>query len=261
MVVLVAAALPLDVSAQAVGDTVRYRETTDSRVVVETPGEVVTFESTHDALVAVHFATADSMGAWYEALAVTSRGPDGETVPATSTFLGEGFSLRYGADGRVETLATPAFTDEVAGITDLRFQFEDFFPHRIELPLELGVAWADTAVTLVAEEGRETRMERVSRYRVVSDTVVGGEPHLVVEATARINMEGSGPMAGEPRVTVSTSMDGVEENVFVMRRWDGRMWSRTRSGELTGSMAYLGMREPVEFPMRRNYVNRITTVR
>lgn len=256
------AGLPAAAAAQhQSGDTVRYRETTDGSVAVETPGETVTFESTHDAHLAVHYVTPDSMEAWYEALTVSSRGPDGEAAPATEAFMGERFVLRYGGGGSVETIATPAFPAELSGITDLRLQFEDFFPHRPGVPLAVGASWADTAVTVTREEGRENRLERVSSYRVVSDTVVDGEPHLVVHATAHISMDGSGPMADEPRVTVSTSMEGVEDNVFVVRRADGRMWSRTRSGELVGSMAYLGMRAPVEFPMRRSYVNRITTAR
>ena len=175
--------------------------------------------------------------------------------------MGERFVLRYATGGRVETLATPDFPAELAGVTDLGLQFEDFFPDRPGIPLAVGAAWPDTAVTVTREEGRENRLERVSSYRVVSDTVVDGEAHLVIHAAVRISMEGTGPMAEEPRVTVSTSLDGLEENVFVVRRSDGRMWSRTRTGELEGTMAYLGMRAPVEFPLRRSYVNRITTVR
>ena len=249
--------VPGNAGAQAT-DTARYREVTESRVVVETPGETVTFQSVHDALLTVRFVTSDSLEAWYEALAVISRGPEGEAAPGTEAFLGERFVLRYGGDGRLETLHTPAFTEAVSRITDLRFQFEDFFPHRPARALDVGVTWADTAVTALEDEGRETRMERVSDYRVVADTLVEGEAHLVLHATARIAVEGAGPMAEEPRVTVSTRMEGVEENVFLVRRSDGRMWSRTRTGELEGSMAYLGMRAPVEFPMRRSYVNRIT---
>lgn len=251
---------PQGLSARQLPDTVRYREVTASEVRIETPQGEMAFESGHDALLAVVFVAPDSMEAWYEALALRSAGPDGVSEPGTRDFLGERFVLRYGERGRVETLATPAFPPAVARITDLRLQFEDFFPHRPDLALAPGISWADTTVSVTGEEGAETRMESVAEYRVAGDTVVAGEPHLVIRSRVAISLEGNAPTAQDPRVTVSTTLAGVEENVFVIRRADRRMWSRTRSAELTGVMAYLGMRAPVEFPMRRGYRNRIVQV-
>lgn len=258
LALILAASAAGRVHGQAPPDTVRYREVTESEVVIETPQEALAIRGGHDALLAVVFVTADSLEAWYEALALRSAGPDGVTAPETDSFLRERFVLRYTGAGRVEALATPEFPDAVSNITDLRLQFEDFFPHRPGIPLARGMAWSDTAVSLTGGEGQEVRTESVADYQVDGDTLVAGEPHLVIRSRVRITAEGNAPTLQDPRVTVSTRLAGVEENVFVVRTRDGRLLSRTRSAEMEGTMAYLGMRAPVEFPMRRSYRNRIT---
>lgn len=249
---------PVGLEAHQLPDTVRYREVTASEVRIETPQGEMAFESGHDAVLAVVFLAPDSLEAWYDALALRSAGPDGLVEPDTRGFLGERFALRWGESGRIETLATPVFPSDVARITDLRLQFEDFFPHRPDAALTPGAAWADTTVSVTGRDGAETRMESVANYVVVRDTLVAGEPHLVVHSEVRIAVEGNAPTAQEPRITVSTSLAGLEENIFVVRGTDGRMWSRVRSATMEGVMAYHGMRAPVQFPMHRSYRNRIT---
>lgn len=260
LLALAVLSLPQAVGAQAGAEVVRYRETTRGEVRIETPERPVAIQSHHEGVLVVRFVTPDSMEAWYEELTVSSDGPAGLLRPSAGSFLGDRFVLRYGARGHVETLETPVFPEDMDQVTDLRLQFHDFFPHRPEATLEVGDTWTDTLVAVGGGEDVESRSESVAEYRVVSDTVVQGVLHRVIHSTARLRFDGAGPIQEQPGVTVSTSLEGLEENVFVVRHKDGRLLSRTRSAELRGDMAYLGMRAPVSFPIRRSYVNRIEVV-
>ncbi len=256
--VLLAVLTPGPGAAQSSGDLARYREVTASEVVLRTPQGPITVTTDHDAVLAVEYVTPDSMEAWYETLTVSSESPMGRDEPETAGVLGERFVLRYGADGRVETLAHPDVPEQLAQLTDLRLQFEDFFPVRPADALRPGLAWTDTIVSSQVDGERRSTSTSIIDYVVVGDSVAGGERLVVVSGDATISIEGEGPVPDQPGVSVHSVMEGTEVNTFLLLP-SGRMWSRTRSATLTGTMAYRGFNQPVSLDVTRTYENAITT--
>lgn len=182
-----AAAAQAPAYARAPGDTLRYREVWER--VIQTPGAPRKVQR-QDATIAVAFAGGDSARAWYDALRLQEA--DGDAPPRTAgNVAGLGFVLAFGPRGVDSTRSAPAFPAEVREMADLRWQFWDFFPRLPAGPLGAGTAWADTAVRqrMLEGGGGEVRSTdtRVSRYRVVGDSVIGELAVVVVEARAETN--------------------------------------------------------------------------
>lgn len=158
----------------------------------------------------------------------------------------------------VHALRTPEFPASLEGITDLRYQFVDFFMPTPASPLRVGLTWSDT---LIVDHGREDGADghttKVATYRVVSDTVVASTPAFVIEGEAEMEVRTEGPVEGQPGLTMRVTMTGPEQNTFVVARDSGHLLLRRRSAELTGVMEYLGAPQRIEMRVSRTYSNRI----
>lgn len=258
IMLLLALAAPGDLPA---ADTLRYREETTGAMVVETPQGEVTVRSDHRGVVAFVPVRADSAVAWYEELAIAATSPHEERRPETADVLHREFVLRFDERGRVETARAPELPDSFRGVSDIRYQFADFFPTRPLEPLHVGLAWVDTLTVaqLEADQSGGTT-ERIARFEVVGDTTMHGEAAFVVRSEATLRTEASGPLDGAPGVQVVVRLEGPEQNRFVVRKSDARMLLRARSAELTGTMEYTGMPQPVVMAIERTYENTIELV-
>lgn len=251
-------AMPVAASAQEFD---QYQERSRGVVTISTPNGPVEVRSEHDATIAVERVAADTLRAWYEALDVASISPAAESRPATGSALGERFLLHESEDGRLRAVQTPAFSPEIADITDLTLQFFDFFPTRPRGGYRVGVEWSDTTqAPAAARPDFETSAEKVTRYRVEAEVDHDGIAAYVIRAEADLAMSSEGPLPDQPGMRVRSTMTGTETNTFWVAREDGRLIERQRTGDLRGQMEYIGAPQPIVLPMTREYENSITLV-
>lgn len=259
-VILVAALLLVGADAAAQQpDTLRYHEVTTGEMRITSPaGEEVPFRTRHDVALSVLPVTADLVLAWYDRITFTATTPDGERRPDASEAVGELFVLRIDSVGHYKALVTPEFPESLRGLTDLRYQFTDFFPARLPGRLRAGASWADTLRVEELERGDSARGEtvKVAQYTIRRDTLVAGTSAWIIEAPAELTLWSEGPLEGQPGVTVRVELDGRESNTFIVDG-RGRLIRRVREAELSGVMRYLGLPQALELPLTRSYVNTI----
>lgn len=180
-------------------DTLLYSEVTDGEMVLSTPRGDVAIGSEHDALIGFVKVRFDSAHAWYEDISVASISPMGEERPDLAAVRGDPFILHIDEKGHVHALRTPEFPSSLEGITDLRYQFVDFFMPNPPSPLGVGLTWSDT---LFVDENRGAGVEgtttKIATYTVVSDTIVGSTPAFVIEGAGNIEVWTEGPVEGQP---------------------------------------------------------------
>lgn len=239
-------------------DTLRYSEVTDGEMVLSTPRGDVAIGSEHDALIGFVKVRSDSAHAWYEDISVASISPMGEERPDLASVRGDLFILHFDAKDHVHAIRTPDFPASLEGITDLRYQFVDFFMPTPASPLRVGLTWSDT---LIVDENRgdgaDGKTTRIATYRVVSDTVMASTPAFVIEGDGQIEVWTEGPVESQPGLTLRMTLTGPEQNTFVVAKDGGDLLLRIRSAELNGVMAYLGAPQPIEMGVTRTYTNRI----
>jgi hypothetical protein len=260
LALLAASAAPAQYAAAA-GDTLRYADVTHSTVVMHVGGRA-RVESIHDAVVAVAFDGEGSATAWYEALALETRGPGPELWRAeTAPLIGRAFSLSFHPSGRVETLTTPQIPDEIAATIDLTRQFDDFFLTIPEGELVQGRSWADTLIHDRPGRPIDTfRAHHVRSYFVEGDTVVGEVPAVRIRVRQVISLEASSPLEAEGG-WASTRLVGTEEGTAVFSVSGGRLLARVREGGLEGEMTLSGGGRKTTFRQEWSYRNRMELVR
>ncbi|HSJ23458.1 MAG TPA: hypothetical protein VK929_02165 [Longimicrobiales bacterium] len=245
----------------AVADTLRYAEITRGSVDMDMPGGRVSVRSVHDAVVAVTFPTAGEARAWYVRLSIESAGPAGAARPGTEALLGQPFDFTFLPTGQVQSVKAPAMPAEIAAITDLTRQFDDFF---ITLPpgeLVIGATWADTVINEeAAREVDRTTSRHIRSYAVERDTTVAGVPAFVIRVHQASDIEASSEMP-EENMTVSSRLTGTDEGWAVFAPGPGRLLERHSSGSLTGEMRLQpGGMEPVTVPQSYTYQRSIRLV-
>jgi hypothetical protein len=236
-------------------DTLRYREVSTSDMEVTTPRGVVPIQSDHDAQIVIAFGAADSARAWYDALSIAATSPQGSRRPETAAALRLPFTLRFDARGNVETISAPQFPVSFEGVSDLTHQFVDVFLPLPTTPLAAGTEWQDSVRRETpGTRGRTTHIERVARYRVRGDSLIGTTRVWVIDAHVRNRMtaSGEGPAAG---LQMRSEMSGEEEGVFYFATVPGVLVGRSRSGEMSGVIEFTGGDQPVRMPQRMRYEN------
>jgi hypothetical protein len=253
-------ALTMQLAAQQAGyrfppnDTLKYHETTESRIELRPPRGVVTLTARHDAKIALATDRGDTVTAWYEELTLSSTSPQGDWRGSTSAALHLPFRLVLTRTGRVTTLSAPSFPPEIASHTDLTRQFEDFF---ISLPpsaLRPSATWADTVETSTIDSPRETYQSRhIRRYRALRDTVLAsGLAAMVIAFEQEITVRSSSPMKNAA-VTIHTRLDGREEGTALFAPAAARLLSRVRRGHLDGEQVLKGEGREMTVPMVYDY--------
>ena len=246
------------VAAPLGAQTVRYHEISHFKTDLQTPQGLLSIPTEHDAWITVERATADSAAAWYDSLRVSADLPEGRVHPDLGSLGGRRFALRIGATGHVTTLAQPDFPATLEGITDLRHQFDDFFPLLPGKALRVGVEWADTISTGSAARGG-SQVRKVVHYKVVSDSAVAGRPAFTLDAASALENRSDSPVPDQPGVHVQVLVLGTEHETAWVRP-DGTMIGRRRTAQLGGTMTYVGGAEPVSLKLIQAYDSEVRTV-
>lgn len=261
IVLIFCAVVPAHLSAQYAGspsDTLRYSELTNGNVEMVMPNGTVTVRSVHDAVLAVTFPSQGRAHAWYEALVVESAGPMGRAKPSTTSLLNQPFEFDFAPTGHIAGLKAPTMPPEIAAITDLTRQFDDFFITVPSSGLSVGTAWADTVVkSKAARDTDKTFSRHIRSYVVERDTSVAGVRAFLIQVSQMVEINTSSEMP-EANMSVSAKLTGTDQGWALFAPSLGRLLERQRSGSLKGEMHMqpAGM-APVAIPQSYTYESRI----
>lgn len=240
-------------------DTLRFREVTTMEMRMTTPQGEVPLTSEHDATIAVVLLPGDSARAWYEALRIGLTSPAGAQAPETGSVLKQPFRLTFDPRGRINLVSAPGFPESFQGVTDLTYQFSDFFLRLPSTPLRLGLTWTDTSTRTTNTAEKSATVHSIANYRVERDTSVAGEPAFVISMRQQLRSESEGPVPGQPMRARSLSTGS--DHGFVVFSKSGRMLGRWRTGTLTGGMTLSGDGGSMEIGQSFTYKNTIDVVR
>jgi len=241
------------------GDTLRYREVTEGHIELRPPRGPVTITSHHDAIIAVVGGPGDTVTAWYEQLTISSVNPQGENHANTAAALHLPFRLLITPGGRVTLLSAPVFDKELAAVSDLTHEFEDFFISMTSGNLRAGSTWSDTIENSGAGQSQDTYHARhVRHYRIQRDTVLSGKASAVTIAVNQsVEVRDSSPLESQS-ATIATTIKGREEGTAVFATRQGRLVARERRGHLTGTQVFEGQGRRVEVPIVYDYTSRLS---
>jgi hypothetical protein len=255
-VLLVLGAAPTGLTGQ---QRARYHQLTRFRTQLETPEGPLTIPTEHDAWITVERASPDSAQAWYDSIRVSADLPEGKVSPELGSLRGERFTLRIGPTGHVTTLARPDFPASLEGITDLQYQFTDFFPLLPGRPLRVGQEWADTLSTGATTSSGTSRSRKIVHYKVAADTTVDGRPVFTLEAASALENRSESAVPDRPGLRVRVLVLGTEHELAFVEA-DGTLIARRRSAQLGGTMTYVGGAAPVELRVVQGYDSEIRAV-
>ncbi len=242
------------------GDTIRYHEVTNGETRIRTPQGDIASSTEHDARIGLVGSAPGSARAWFETLRLRALGPNGDQQPATTELLSRPYELAFSPRGQVEVRGTPEFPASIAAITDLTHQFFDFFAVMPEGQPRPGMVWQDTIRTVSGVAPDSTQLnESIRRFEVRGDTTAYGVSATVIDVTARLRMEGTMPLPGQP-LTVTTMLTGEDSGMILFDWSRGRMLYRSRNGEMAGTFRITGGPMPAEFPQTATYSSTIEVV-
>ncbi len=268
LIALAAAALTSTAQAQKAsaytiraGDTLRYTERTDARVEIDTPGGTAQMTSEHVATIAVAFTRADSARGWYVSLLLRQTGPgDLRREPNTAGLLRQPYHLSVSPAGVLRAATFPTIPKEIADLTDLTRQFDDFFITLPRQPLAVGVTWSDTLTSnRSAQPGGTLSSRNVRSYRVERDTVVAGLPAVVIRVDHEMRIDASSPLEGQS-ATAQTSLQGTERGTAIFAPAAGRLLARNRAGTLQGTFSMTSGISRTDMPQRYEYTGTLALV-
>jgi hypothetical protein len=233
-------------------DTLHFRETTRFRITLTMPQGEVPMSMEHRATIALVRMPGDSARAWYDSLAISAQGPQGDQRPVTDSALKLPFQLGLDARGRVKSVRAPKWPASLQGVTDLSRQFDDFFLRLPAQPLKVGLAWSDTTSQTDSTADRYSRWVRTAEYRVERDTTVGTTSALVVRMKQKTSAVISGPVPNQ-QMRTEAQLGGEEDGYFVFAPRTGRLIARRREGKMegpvkaTGAMGEMQMNQSITY--------------
>jgi hypothetical protein len=232
------------------GDTLRYRESQKTSVIITTPQGEIPVTGEQSATVALVRLPGDSARAWFEALSLAASTPQGEQRPPTDSALRKPYRLTFDDRGRVKLVEAPRFPEAFSGFGDLANEFTDLFLRLPAKPLRVGSTWTDTLTWGDSTATRKLSATSISNYKVERDTVVDGSPALVVQRTQHTKLHAEGPVPNQPARS-DVTMDGSDEGFYVYAPKAGRMLARRRTGKLTGDVnipsAGMTMKQTIDY--------------
>lgn len=233
-------------------DTLRFRETTQLKVLMTTPQGDIPMSVEQRATIALLRMPGDSARAWFDSLAVAATGPQGDLRPSTDSALNRPFRLGLDSRGHVKNVVSPEWPTALRGVTDLSHQFDDFFLRLPAQPLKAGLAWSDTTTHTDSTADRFMRWVRRTDYRVERDTTVGTTPALVVRTKQSMSATIAAPVPNQG-MRSDAQLTGGEEGYFVFAPTTGRLIGRRREGKiegpvkLTGAMGEMQMNQSITY--------------
>jgi hypothetical protein len=240
-------------------DTLRFREVSTAEIHLTTPQGELPMKSDHAATVAVIRQASDTVRAWYEALDIGVSSPMGEQRPATTEALKAPFTLSMNPRGRVRLIAAPTFPTSFKGVTDLTYQFDDFFMRLPAKPLAIGLAWTDTSAFRDSTAEKASNRQAIVRYRVERDTVVNGIPALVISMKQQLTLRTTGVDAQGGRI--QSALDGTDDGIVVFAPKAGRLLGRKRTGQLAGQLTMNGPVGEIAMKQSYTYTNTLDAVK
>ncbi|MFL5617348.1 MAG: hypothetical protein ACJ79A_03020 [Gemmatimonadaceae bacterium] len=230
---------PAQTTYTSTRDTLRYRETTKMQMTLTMPQGEMPMSMEQTATLSLVRLPGDSARAWFDSLAISGKGPQGELRPATDSALKRTFSLGLDARGRVKNVRAPQWPASLQGVTDLSHQFDDFFLRLPSQPLKVGLAWSDTTALSDSTGDRYSRWLRAADYRVLRDTTVDATPALVIGMKQKLGVTISAPVPGQ-QMRSDAQLSGEEDGYFVFAPKTGRLIARRREGKLEGPVKASG---------------------
>jgi hypothetical protein len=233
------------------GDTLRYRETQKTAVIITTPQGEIQVSGNQEATVALVRFPGDSARGWFESLTLVAQSPQGEQKPPTDSVLRKPFRLTFDARGRVKLVEAPLFPQGIAGFGDLPNEFTDLFLRLPAKPLRIGMTWTDTLTRSDSTADRKLNATSISNYKVEKDTVVNGTPALLVRMTQGTTLHAEGPVPNQPAARTDVTMEGNDAGFYIFAPKTGRMLARRRTGKLSGDVnipaAGMSMKQAIDY--------------
>jgi hypothetical protein len=202
----------------------------------------------------------DSARAWFDSLAISASGPQGELKPETDSALKRNFRLGLDARGRVKNVVAPQWPANLQSVTDLSHQFDDFFLRLPTQPLKVGLAWSDTTSQTDSTADRFSRWQRTSDYRVERDTTVGATPAVVVSVKQKMSVTISAPIPNQ-QMRSDAQMQGEENGYFVFAPTTGRLIARRREGKMEGPVKASGAMGEMQMSQSITYTGTVDAVK
>jgi hypothetical protein len=260
--VLLACALPAGAQSTyaSTRDTLRFRETTKIDMTLTMPQGEMPMSMEQSSTLSLVRLPGDSARAWFDSLAISAKGPQGEQRPATDSALKRTFRLGLDARGRVKNVNAPAWPASLQGVTDLSHQFYDFFLRLPAKPLTVGLAWSDTTSLTDSTTDRYSRWVRSADYRVERDTMVGTTPALVIGMKQKLGVVISAPVPGQ-QMRSDAQLSGEEEGYFVFAPKTGRLIARRRSGKLEGPVKASGAMGELQMQQSMKYTGEMDSLK
>ncbi len=240
-------------------DTLRFREVTTTNVRVTTPQGDVPISLVHDATIGVLLFPGDSARGWYDGLKLTVTSPAGSQDLETASVLRQPFALAFDTRGNVKLNSAPTFPESFENVTDLTYQFADFFLRLPAAPLRLGMTWTDSLTRSTSKGDKSSSVSSVSSYRVERDTTVAGQPAFVISQKQQVRTESDGPVAGQP-VRAHSLSTGTDDGFFVFSK-SGEILGRQRTGTLSGATTISGGAGSMEMAQAFTFTSRTERIR
>jgi hypothetical protein len=241
-------------------DTLRFREATQLQVRLTMPQGEIPMTVEQRSTISLVRLPGDSARAWFDSLAISAKGPQGEMKPETDSALNRPFRLGLDARGRVKNVDAPKWPASLEGITDLSHQFDDFFLRLPVQPLKVGLAWSDTTTKTDSAPERFSRWMRAADYRVERDTTVGTTAALVVRMKQKMSATISAPIPNQP-MRSDAQLTGEEDGYFVFAPSTGRLIARRREGKLGGPVRVSGAMGEMQMNQSISYTSAMDSLK
>lgn len=197
------------------GETLRYKETTESEESTISPQFEQEVESTTEAIFTVTFAEADTVRASYESLDVVAELPNGTQEINMMDMVTGGYLFTMSDDGSVEVMETPTVAEGAPG-AGLASQFDNFFLKLPDETLAMGTTWNTT---------RESEAQPGVTTTIESTFTVTGEEERAGMSVFVISVEGTNVVDGEMSQmgqTAIVSLKGTRTGTYYFSK-DGIM--------------------------------------
>jgi len=259
---LIVCALPVraQTTYSTTRDTLRFRDATQLQVRLTMPQGEIPMTVEQRSTISLVRLPGDSARAWFDSLAITAKGPQGEMKPETDSALKRPFRLGLDARGRVKNVTAPQWPVALQGVSDLSHQFDDFFLRLPAQPLKLGLAWSDTTSQTDSTADRFSRWRRTSDYRVERDTVVGATPAVVVSVKQKMSATISAPVPNQ-QMRSDAQLSGEEAGYFVFAPSTGRLIARRREGKMDGPVKASGAMGEMQMNQSISYTGAMDAVK
>lgn len=126
---------------------------------------------------------------------ISDVGPMGMSQPGLDKVPGAKYSAKLSPAGAFYSVSGPSESENqaAAGMTD---EIGRALP-RLRAILATGAMWTDTVSDKLRQRGLDVTRQAITKYTVVGDTTIGGEPVWKIQREATVSVTGSGTAQGQ----------------------------------------------------------------